>query len=121
MRIFFLGDIVGRSGCAAVTKNLPNIIKHQKIDFVVVNGENAANEGVGITEKITNDLGKEKFREELAEYIARVRPVFPLKTISEEMMKQAFKGLKKQDIWQYCKPNEQVFKNVKEKYPSIFK
>ena len=56
MRIFFLGDIVGRSGCAAVTKNLPNIIKHQKIDFVVVNGENAANEGVGITEKITNDL-----------------------------------------------------------------
>ena len=33
-------------------------------------------------EKITNDLGKEKFREELAEYIARVRPVFPLKTIS---------------------------------------
>ena len=52
-------------------------------------------------EKITNDLGKEKFREELAEYIARVRPVFPLKTISEEMMKQAFKGLKKQDRWQY--------------------
>ena len=56
MRIFFLGDIVGRSGCAAVTKNLPNIIKHQKIDFVVVNGENAASEGVGLTENIANEL-----------------------------------------------------------------
>ena len=56
MRIFFLGDIVGKSGCYAVTNNLPNIIKEKKIDFVIVNGENAANQGVGITEKITIDL-----------------------------------------------------------------
>ncbi len=56
MKIFFLGDIVGKSGCYAVTSNLPNIIKEKKIDFVIVNGENAANEGVGITEKITIDL-----------------------------------------------------------------
>ena len=50
MRIFFLGDIVGQSGCTAVKKNLPSIIKKKKIDFVVVNGENAADQGVGITE-----------------------------------------------------------------------
>jgi len=56
MRIFFLGDIVGRSGCSAIKKNLPNIIKEKKIDFVIVNGENAANEGVGITEEISKDL-----------------------------------------------------------------
>ena len=56
MRIFFLGDIVGRSGCSAIKKNLPNIIKQKKIDFVIVNGENAANEGVGITEEISKDL-----------------------------------------------------------------
>ena len=41
MRIFFLGDIVGNSGCNAVKKNLSKIIIENKIDFVVANGENA--------------------------------------------------------------------------------
>jgi len=56
MNILFLGDIVGDSGCISVKSNLPNIIKDKSIDFVVVNGENAAREGVGITENITNEL-----------------------------------------------------------------
>ena len=56
MRIFFLGDIVGKSGCSAVKKHLPHIIEKRKIDFVIVNGENAADQGVGITEEISNDL-----------------------------------------------------------------
>ena len=56
MNILFLGDIVGNSGCIAVKKFLPNIIKSKKINFVIVNGENAAKEGVGITENIVNEL-----------------------------------------------------------------
>jgi len=56
MRIFFLGDIVGRSGRIAVIKNLKEILEKKKIDFVIVNGENAADQGVGITEAISNDL-----------------------------------------------------------------
>ena len=56
MRIFFLGDIVGRSGRVAVIKNLKDILKKKKIDFVIVNGENAADQGVGITEEIADDL-----------------------------------------------------------------
>ena len=56
MKILFLGDIVGESGCEAVKKYLPKKIEEQKIDFVIVNGENAADAGVGITIKITNDL-----------------------------------------------------------------
>ncbi len=56
MKILFLGDIVGRSGCEAVKKNLPKIILDKKIDFCIVNGENAADQGVGITEKISKDL-----------------------------------------------------------------
>ena len=56
MNILFLGDIVGDTGCISVKKNLPNIIKDKSIDFVVANGENAAKEGVGITENITNEL-----------------------------------------------------------------
>jgi len=56
MRILFLGDVVGSAGCNALKKNLPDIINTKKIDFVIVNGENAADQGVGITEKICNDM-----------------------------------------------------------------
>ena len=56
MNILFLGDIVGFTGCEAVKKHLSNIKKEFRIDFVIVNGENAANEGVGITKEITNNL-----------------------------------------------------------------
>ncbi len=56
MNILFLGDIVGASGCEAIKKYLLNKIKELKIDFVIANGENAANEGVGITEVISNNL-----------------------------------------------------------------
>ena len=56
MKILFLGDIVGNSGCLAVKKNLPEQIKNKNIDFVIVNGENAADQGVGITEEICKDL-----------------------------------------------------------------
>ena len=56
MRILFLGDIVGQSGCNAIKKNLKKITLDKRIDFVVVNGENAADEGVGITENITNEI-----------------------------------------------------------------
>ncbi len=56
MNILFLGDIVGDSGCKSIKENLPKIIKDKSIDFVVVNGENAAKEGVGITENNINEL-----------------------------------------------------------------
>ena len=56
MNILFLGDIVGNSGCMSVKESLPKIIKDKSIDFVVANGENAAIEGVGITENIINEL-----------------------------------------------------------------
>ena len=56
MKILFLGDVVGPSGCKAVQSHLPKIIKENNVDFAIVNGENAADTGVGITEKITNDL-----------------------------------------------------------------
>tara|TARA_B100000965_G_scaffold127849_1_gene106418 strand:- start:2276 stop:3073 length:798 start_codon:yes stop_codon:yes gene_type:complete len=56
MRIIFLGDIVGKSGCEAIKKNLKNIIEKKKIDFVIVNGENAGDQGVGISESISKEL-----------------------------------------------------------------
>jgi 2',3'-cyclic-nucleotide 2'-phosphodiesterase len=55
MRLLFLGDVVGRSGRKVVTEHLPGLIKDWKIDFVALNGENAA-AGFGITEVIYEEL-----------------------------------------------------------------
>ncbi|TNE40206.1 MAG: TIGR00282 family metallophosphoesterase [Alphaproteobacteria bacterium] len=55
MRLLFLGDVVGRAGRLTVTKHLPYLIDTYKVDFTVVNGENAA-AGFGITEKIAGEL-----------------------------------------------------------------
>lgn len=55
MRLLFLGDIVGRSGRTAVCEALPGLITAYGIDFVIINGENAAG-GFGITEAIVDDL-----------------------------------------------------------------
>ena len=56
MNILILGDIVGPSGREALIKKLPNLIKKKKLDFVIVNGENAADPGVGITKKNTEEF-----------------------------------------------------------------
>ena len=56
MRILFLGDVVGISGCSKLMNNLLNEIKLKKIGFVIVNGENAAPQGVGLTKEICNDF-----------------------------------------------------------------
>jgi len=55
LTILFLGDIVGEPGRTAVIARLPELKEKHALDFVVVNGENAAG-GRGITSKITIDL-----------------------------------------------------------------
>ena len=55
MKILFIGDIVGKSGRAAVYARLGLIKKEYNIDFTIVNGENIAH-GKGITEKLYNEL-----------------------------------------------------------------
>jgi 2',3'-cyclic-nucleotide 2'-phosphodiesterase len=55
LRILFLGDIVGAPGRSAVIAQLPQLKEQHAIDFIVVNGENAAG-GRGITGKITIEL-----------------------------------------------------------------
>ena len=55
MRLLFLGDTVGRSGRSAICERLPDIRSRLDLDFVIVNGENAA-AGFGITGKICEQL-----------------------------------------------------------------
>lgn len=48
MKILFLGDVMGRAGRAAIIKHLPRLRDEWRLDFVVVNGENASN-GMGLS------------------------------------------------------------------------
>ncbi len=51
MKLLFCGDVVGRSGRQVIEHYIPLLRKELALDFVIVNGENAAG-GIGITKKI---------------------------------------------------------------------
>ncbi len=55
MKILAIGDIIGEVGVKELKNKLYQIRQKEEIDFVIVNGENAA-EGMGITEKNFNDI-----------------------------------------------------------------
>ena len=56
MNILALGDVMGPAGVKAIKDKLPNLIKDKKVDFVILNGENAANNGVGISNQNAEDF-----------------------------------------------------------------
>lgn len=55
MRILLIGDIVGKPGRQIVVRALPGLIREEKLDLVIANGENAA-AGAGITPAIFQEL-----------------------------------------------------------------
>ncbi len=55
MRFAFFGDVVGRSGRDGLSDHLPGLRRWLGLDFVVVNGENAA-AGFGITENTAREI-----------------------------------------------------------------
>ena len=55
MKILAVGDIIGETGIKELKNKLYQIKQKEEIDFVIVNGENAA-DGMGITEKNFNDI-----------------------------------------------------------------
>ena len=55
MKILAVGDIVGENGLRKLKEVLPNLKQQEKIDFIIVNGENVAG-GMGITEKLFNQI-----------------------------------------------------------------
>jgi len=67
-------------------------------------------------ELLNKTYGKDKMRTHLADYIASERPVFPLKEITKDDMRKCFYDLKKFDTSSICIPNEEVQKEVFEKY-----
>ena len=57
VRILAVGDVVGERGVQKVKEVLPTLKIEKKIDFVIINGENAAG-GMGITRKLFDELLK---------------------------------------------------------------
>jgi 2',3'-cyclic-nucleotide 2'-phosphodiesterase len=55
VKILFVADVNGRPGRRAVEERLPGLREELGLDFVVANGENAA-DGLGITPKIADQL-----------------------------------------------------------------
>ena len=55
MRILFIGDIFGRPGRNIVREKLRELVREQRIDLVLANGENAA-AGFGITPSLAEDF-----------------------------------------------------------------
>jgi len=56
INVLCIGDVVGATGCAMLAKHLDSLKKEYQADFVIVNGENSANNGRGITPKIAEEL-----------------------------------------------------------------
>ena len=56
MNVLFVGDIVGIPGQRMLQKHLEKIITTQAIDIALVNGENSAADGRGITPQIMESL-----------------------------------------------------------------
>lgn len=65
---------------------------------------------------VTNEFGKEKFRLDLAQYIADERPPFPFKEITYEKMYKSFMALKKKKVADCLTPMDRLERPVFEKY-----
>jgi metallophosphoesterase (TIGR00282 family) len=57
IRVFYIGDVVGQPGRRALHQKLEHVIDRERIDFTIVNVENAAG-GFGVTEAIMEELSE---------------------------------------------------------------
>jgi metallophosphoesterase (TIGR00282 family) len=55
-RLLFIGDVMGKAGCAAVSTLVPTLQRELELDAVVANGENSAPGGRGITPESASEL-----------------------------------------------------------------
>jgi metallophosphoesterase (TIGR00282 family) len=57
VKLLFIGDVIGKPGREALSRELHRIVDRHMIDLVIANGENAAG-GFGLTEETAQDLFK---------------------------------------------------------------
>jgi metallophosphoesterase (TIGR00282 family) len=89
MNILFVGDVFGKPGREALMRWLPGFTEENAVDFVIANGENAAN-GAGITSKIAERLlagGVDVIT--TGNHIWRQKEVFTFLTADERIVRPA--------------------------------
>jgi 2',3'-cyclic-nucleotide 2'-phosphodiesterase len=89
VRILFLGDIFGEPGRKAVISRLAELRFERAVDFVIANGENAAN-GAGITSRIAQRLlaaGVDVIT--TGNHVWRQREVYPFLGSSDRIVRPA--------------------------------
>jgi 2',3'-cyclic-nucleotide 2'-phosphodiesterase len=57
VKLLFIGDIIGKPGREALSRELHRIVDRHMVDLVIANGENAAG-GFGLTAEVAQDLFK---------------------------------------------------------------
>jgi 2',3'-cyclic-nucleotide 2'-phosphodiesterase len=55
VRVLYIGDVVGQPGRKALLERLESVVDRERVDFTIVNIENAA-AGFGVTESIMDEL-----------------------------------------------------------------
>lgn len=55
VRVLYIGDVVGQPGRKALLDRLESVVDRERVDFTIVNIENAAS-GFGVTESIMDEL-----------------------------------------------------------------
>lgn len=58
VKILFIGDLIGKPGRQALSRELDRLVDHYSVDLVIANGENAAG-GFGLTVDVAKDLFKD--------------------------------------------------------------
>ncbi len=89
VNILFVGDVFGQPGRDALLSWLPGFVAERAVDFVIANGENAAN-GAGITSKIALRLldgGVDVIT--TGNHVWRQREVFPFLARDERIVRPA--------------------------------
>lgn len=84
MKILFCGDVVGRSGRKAVLELLPKLKEKWALDFIIVNGENAAH-GFGLMPRMFYE-----FVEAGADVVTMGNHTFDKKDIFETLDKEPY-------------------------------
>lgn len=90
MRILMVGDIVGKPGRQAALEWIPTLKEHHSVDFVIVNGENAAG-GIGITPDIAESLFQQGGADviTLGNHAWGKREVFPYLDLQPRLLRPA--------------------------------
>ena len=89
IRVLGVGDVVGRPGRRVLRHFLPTLRQERDVDFIVVNGENAAS-GSGITPKIyaeLRDMGADVIT--MGDHAYRRRDALPLYEQEDHLLRPA--------------------------------